>query len=182
MFLIKVTTIIKSPEVKGHSYYTCSVMATGLNKKVLHAALRSVPAESYITLSLTLTGKLHRLQRPKDENLEKTLKRISLTVVKAEKKERKKRGEKETQTCPPPVVTLFDKEGKEEVAVDTPNVSAWIEGAWLTVDHSRYLVTVNAPVVRKLEVPTCIMAGCPIVPQASENLHITIKTSLTIPI
>ncbi len=134
----------------------------------LRAIVRCIPGDNSLTVALLLKGNAHTLQRKADETLDKSLMRISLTLLKFQKKEMKKASngmKKGSETVPAPVVKLFDGDEREEIPLDTPNMVAWREGAWLHVEGARYEVSVNPPSVRNLEVMSCIMVGSPIVPQ-----------------
>ena len=134
-------------------------------KQYEQVLVRNVEEDSHLTISFFLRGHCHHLHRPKDEFLEKTLKRLTLSVVKADKKKHNRHEQLVTSLPPPPSVSLLEKNGKDLVSLDTVNILAWQEGVWLVVDKTRYQVEVNYPVVKKFEVPTCIMVECPIVPQ-----------------
>ena len=133
-------------------------------KQCKQVLVRNVEEESHLTISFFFRGHCHNLHRPKDEFLERTLKRLTLSVVKADKKKHN-RHEKLATSLPPPSVSLLERSGKDVVSLDTVNILAWQEGTWLVVDETRYQVEVNYPVVKKFEVSTCIMVECPIVPQ-----------------
>ena len=133
----------------------------------LRALVRCVPIDGTLTISFLLKGSTHKLRREQNEKLEKTLTRISLTVVKFQKRERKKTEKKlkSSSEIRPAEVKLLDEEGKEEVPLDTPNSAAWREGVWLHIDGLRYLVSTNPPLVQHLEVSSCVMVGSPVIPQ-----------------
>ena len=139
----------------------------------LRAIVRCIPGDNSLTVALLLKGNPHTLQRKADETLEKSLMRISLTLLKFQKKEMRKASNKGTKkgsetVVPAPVVKLYDKDEREEIPLDTPNMVAWREGAWLHVEGTRYEVSVNPPSVRNMEVMSCIMVGSPIVPQVCQ--------------
>ena len=113
-----------------------------------------------MTVSLLLGGRVHRLRRSKDELVEKTLHRMALTTVKIAKKRDRK-----VDVAPPPV-RLLDEDTKE-VVEGLANLAAWRDGLTLYVGNENYCVKVNPPTVIKLEVPSCIMEGYPIVPRVS---------------
>ena len=146
-------------------------MAAPVVNHPLRAIVRCVSSQdsNNLTISLLMKGHPHTLQRLTDERLEKTLTRMSLTLVKFQKKEMRKVNKKfkGASDITAPVVKLFDGEEKEEVPLDTPNMLAWQEGAWLHVDGVRYRVCVNPPTIRSLEVTSPTRAGLPVVPQVS---------------
>ena len=138
----------------------------------MRVIVRCVPEENSLTINLLLKGSIHKLQRLKEEQLEKTLTRISLTIVKIQKKESKKihKNHKSPADAPPtaPAVQLFDEEEKDQITMGTPNVIAWKEGAWLHLDNIRCKVLVNPPSVRNLEIMSSyLVVGSPIIPQVS---------------
>ena len=132
--------------------------------------VRSVELEGSLNLSLELRGKAHRLLRSKQENLEKTLKRISLTAAKSEKgkplKKKKKREESTEEDSSLIEALLYC--GEEQVQTDTPNHLAWVEGNVLVIGTKKYTVHLNPPTILALKVPNCLMTGYPIVPQVCE--------------
>lgn len=134
--------------------------------------VRSVAQEDSLGLTLALKGKLHKLLRPKEESLEKTLRRISLTANKIEKSNVKKRKKNAGQSIPgassPVEARLYF--GAEEVARDVPNIQAWVEGNILVVGDAKFAVTVNPPTIVSLKIPDCAMSGYAIVPQV-ESCH-----------
>lgn len=134
--------------------------------------VRSVAQEDSLGLTLVLKGRIHKLLRPKEENLEKTLRRISLTANKIEKSNVKKRKKNAGQSIPevPSPVEVRLHCGAEEVAGDVPNIQAWVEGNTLVVSNTKFAVTVNPPTIVSLKVPDCAMSGYPIVPQV-ESCH-----------
>lgn len=150
-------------------------MAHSLLRQTRRALVRCVPEEEDLTISLLLRGSTHSLKRNKQEKVEKTLTRISLSDVKARKKDLSKARKSKKVDTPidlaPPTVKLFDSDEKEEVPLDTSNVTAWREGTWLHVNDQRYQVLFNPPLIKSLHVATCpAMVGSPIVPQVSKLL------------
>jgi len=135
--------------------------------KLGEVLVRSVTEEDSLSLTLVLKGKLHSLLRPKEESLEKTLRRISLTANKTEKssaKRRKKNAGPTVSEVPSPVEAHLYC-GTSEVSSEVPNVRAWVEGSILVVSDTKYAVTVNPPTAISLRVPDCAMSGYPIIPQ-----------------
>ena len=129
--------------------------------------VRSVATEGSLSLTLNLRGHTHNLLRSKEESLGKTMKRISLTAAKAEKKEKQPKIKKQRleDTNPPIEAHLYCGSKSTEVAVDTPNSLAWVEGNVLIIGDAKYTVRVNPPKVISLKVSNCIMSGYPIVPE-----------------
>ena len=135
------------------------------SRKMLHVSVRCVENEPKLTLTLTIAGSTRHLQRPKEESLEKTLKRLSLTASKGSQ-----RG-KGVNSAPKatPVVKLLERENGREVLGELPNERAWLDGAELLLGEDKYQVILNPPVANKLSVLGHVMTGCPVVPQVSVN-------------
>ena len=140
------------------------IMDVGKLGKIL---VRSVAREDSLSLTLVLKGKLHRLLRPKEESLGKTLRRISLTANKTEKssaKVRKKNTEPTASEVPCPIEACLYC-GESEVSSQVPNSRAWVDGNVLVISDAKFAVTVNPPAATSLRVPDCAMSGYPIIPQ-----------------
>ena len=133
-------------------------------------SVRSVDAESNLVLTLNLRGNTHKLLRPKEESLGKTVRRICLTAAKAEKKGRRPKIKKQRlESVDPPIEAhlYFGSKSVDEVSPDTSNSLAWVEGNVFVIGDARYTITVNPPKVISLSVPSCIMSGYPVVPKVS---------------
>ena len=105
------------------------------------------------------------MSRVASEAVEKTLRRIGISVQKASTKGKegckKKARQKEVLNDIP--VSLFLPNG---VAVhnETANAEAWKEGNVLNIGNSKFLVEENTPIVHSARIPSVIMAGFPVVP------------------
>lgn len=121
--------------------------------------------EETLTLDFSLAGRNHKMLRPVNEPLERTLKRIALAATKRKgKKGRHSKAEDSTPDIPVPVVRLVGE--REEVPGTTLNLEAWREGEELMVGEERFLVLVNRPAVKSLTTSSCAMAdGYPIIPE-----------------
>ena len=132
-------------------------------------SVRSVDAESNLSLTLNFGGNAHNLLRPKDEPLGKTMKRICLSATKTKKKGKQPKVKKqrlENKPVNPPIEAhlYFGTKSVAEVPPDTPNSLAWVEGNVFVIGDTRYTISVNPPKVISLSVPSCLMSGHPIVP------------------
>lgn len=132
-------------------------------KRKLVASVTAVDGEDTLTLDLWLVGRNHKMLRPQNEPLERTLRRVALTAIKRKgKRGRDSKGEGAIPETP--VVRLLSE--REEVPGTTLNGEAWREGHELVVGEERFLVLVNRPAVKSLAASPCAMAGgYPIVPQ-----------------
>ena len=148
--------------------YMANAARNGGSMRVL---VRCVPDDNNLTITLLLNRTIHKLQRLKEEQLAKTLTRISLTIVKIQKKESRKNHKNHSNPLEaPPTTLLFDNEDRDPISLDTPNMIAWKEGAWLHVNEVRYKVVVNPPSVRTLEmISSYLIVGSPIIPQVINN-------------
>lgn len=137
---------------------------------VLSPAVVSVTVldgQETLTLSFSMSGRQHKMLRPQQEPLERTLRRIALTTAK--KKNKKGRHDRDAGAQQPetaPVVRLMKE--REAVPGSTLNLQAWQEGEELMVGEERFVVLVNHPAVKSLSVSACVMAGgYPVVPEVS---------------
>ena len=122
----------------------------------LVASVTAVDGEDTLTLDLSLAGRNHKMLRPQNEPLERTLRRVGLTATK--RKGRRGRDSKGEGAIPDvPVVRLLSE--REEVPGTTLNREAWREGVELVVGEERFLVLVNRPAVKSLTTSPCVMAG-----------------------
>lgn len=141
----------------------CAINLVSGCPKMLRVSVRCVESEPKLTLSLTIAGSLRHLQRPKEEALEKTLRRLSLTAAKGNQK--RKRYGADAVPVGTPVVRLLERESGKEVLGDVLNERAWLDGAELVMEEEKYKVILNPPVADKLHVSGHVMTGCPVVPQ-----------------
>lgn len=138
-------------------------MAAPLERNCM-ALVRCMENETHLTISFVLRNKLHKLYRPKDELVNKTLKRLSLTLAKKGKKKGKETVADSHTNSLTPAVSLQRNE-LEMIPMDTPNAAAWQTGSLLIIDELCFEVFVNYPQMKKLELPDIVMVGCPIIPQ-----------------
>ena len=127
--------------------------------------VRLMPEDEHLNLSYVLKGKKHKLRRYKQEALNKTLKRISITAVRPEKLKRSQRRHMQGQNEHMAPIEAFLLAGTQRVADDTPNCEAWLEGRVLVVDDAQFVVCVNVPTLLSLKMPRFIMSNCPAVPE-----------------
>lgn len=125
--------------------------------------VHSLPDDDSMTISFVHDGKQRHMKRAKDEVLEKSLKRISLSIQNAKKKSKKekKEGVSATQDVIQAVSLWFSN---EKVCDDLPNEVAWKDGSVLKLGERQLPVEVNPPTVISLSLPSHIMADFPIFP------------------
>lgn len=124
--------------------------------------VRCLPSEDSMTISFIHDGKQRNMQRAKQETLDKSLKRISLSCMQNinKKSKKEKRAEKGDQEVLPVSLWL----NNEEVNDALTNEEAWKDGAILRLGDRQLSVEVNPPSVVSLSLPGHIMAGFPIFP------------------
>ncbi len=137
-------------------------------------AVRSVEQEDCLVLALGLRGHTHKLRRPKEETLGKTLKRMSLVASKPETKARGKKKWRKEENHSPIEAHLYSGSGSGANLIpdDTPNSEAWVDGNVLVIGSDHYNVQLNPPAVLELRMPECCMAGYPIVPQVAASYSV----------
>jgi hypothetical protein len=109
---------------------------------------------------LDVKHRVFNFDRLKNEELDKTLTRISANISKVmNKKVKKKSTVADTDVVLPDVaVALVNNEDVQVNGIE-PNEQAWIDGRCLKIEGHRLLVHVNVPTVRKLSLPDVIMVG-----------------------
>ena len=129
--------------------------------------VRTMPKEEHLSLFYILKGKKHNLRRPKQETLSKTLKRICITATRPDKVKRGQRRHLQSRGNESPPIEAHLLAESQEVAEDTPNCEAWVDGRILVVGNVKFDVHVNPPTVLSLKLPRFIMTNCPAVPEVS---------------
>ncbi|CAB3981573.1 Hypothetical predicted protein [Paramuricea clavata] len=118
-----------------------------------------------VKLLFSLNDRKFNMSRVATEPVGKTLKRIGISVEKANTKGQdgtKMRGKKQEVLNNIPVA-LFWANG-EAMDNELTNEDAWKEGNVLNICESKFLVEENTPIVHSARVPSVIMAGFPVVP------------------
>ncbi len=118
-----------------------------------------------VNLLFCLNDRKFNMSRVASEPVGKTLKRIGISVQKANTKGQdgaKKKAKKQEVLSNIPVA-LFWPNG-EMVDNELPNEQAWKEGNVLNICESKFLVEENTPIVHSARIPSVIMAGFPVVP------------------
>jgi 2',5'-phosphodiesterase len=118
-----------------------------------------------VKLLFSLNNRKFNMSRVATEPVGKTLKRIGISVEKANTKGQdgtKKRGKKQEVLNNIPVA-LFWANG---AAMDSEltNEDAWKEGNVLNICESKFLIEENTPIVHSARIPSVIMARFPVVP------------------
>lgn len=129
--------------------------------------VRTVPEDDHLSLFYVLKGRKHNLQRLKDEELGKTLKRICITAARPEKVKRSLRRHMQHQNEATTPIEAHLLAGSQIVAERTCNSDAWLEGRVLVVDSVQFAVRVNLPTILSLKMPRFVMTNCPAVPEVS---------------
>ena len=129
--------------------------------------VRSVPEEDHLSLFYVLKGRKHNLHRPKQEALNKTLKRICITAIRPEKVKRSQRRHVQSQVEGNAPIEAHLRAGTQEIAEDTPTCEAWLDGRTLVGDGVKFNIRVNLPTILSLKMPRFIMTNCPAVPEVS---------------
>ena len=129
--------------------------------------VRSLVGDDSLTLHFQLKGREYRLLRTKQEPVGKALKRIATTLAKDDKKTKKKK--KSATAAVNQVLVeahIYTKglEGEQEISVETTNEEAWVSSNTFVVDSTRFAISVNAPTVKHLQLPGCVMTTCAAVP------------------
>ena len=154
--------------------FNTNMAASSVGTKSCMALVRCIEGDTHLTISFVFRNKLHKLYRPKDELVNKTITRLTLTLAKKTKRTKRKETTDLEGPSSPPTVTL-QRSNLESVPTDTPNILAWQPGSLLIIDEFQFQVFLNHPQVKKLEIPDIVMVGCPIVPQVlldtSNNLY-----------
>ena len=138
-------------------------------KEIGFLFVRSEDGKDTLSLRFNLHGREHRLLRAKEEPVGRALKRIVTNLSRNDKVKKKKKekgnggGGAASRDTSPVEVVLYGTSGVE-VSPETTNEEAWVSGSTLTVDDTRYLVTVNQPTVKFLQLPSSLLATCPAVP------------------
>lgn len=140
---------------------------------VLAAHVRTLPSEDHIDLSFVLRGKSHKMHRPIEEPLGRTLKRLLISANKSDKP--RKRSQRKQASKDEPDITeahLYTQHHstRELVPEDTPNKEAWVEGSLLVIDGISYVIAVNLPTVTSLKMAECVLIGSAAIPEVSVYL------------
>ena len=131
--------------------------------------VRSEDEADSLSLDFQLNGKDYHLLRSKQEPVGKALKRIAVTVSKGGKVKKKDRPDHKNHVLVEAHLYTSALEGEEELSPKTTNQAAWVSGHTLSVSGTRFSVAVNAPAVKRLQLPGCIMATCAAVPLVMES-------------
>lgn len=124
--------------------------------------VQCLPDDDSMTISFTHDGKRRNMKRSKEETLEKSLKRISLSIQNVKKKSKKdKKADMKVDEQVPTVLLCFNNEVVNEVLT---NEQAWKDGSVLMLGDKQLTVEVNPPSVISLSLPGHIMADFPIFP------------------
>jgi hypothetical protein len=109
---------------------------------------------------LNVKQRVFNFDRIKNEELNKTLARISASVSKVVHKKYEKKSKVADSDLVLPVVsvTLLSNEDMQVNGTET-NEQAWVEGRCLRIEDHRLYIHVNVPTVRKLCLPEVIMIG-----------------------
>ena len=137
---------------------------------VLAAHVRAVPGDDHVDLCFVLRGKQHKMHRPIEEHIGKTLKRLLISLNKLDKQG--KRSQRKHVSKDEPGITeaqLYAQQHskRELVSEDTPNKEALVEGSLLVIDGVSYVITVNAPTVTSLKMAECVLIGSAAIPEVS---------------
>lgn len=113
-------------------------------------------------------GKLRifNLERLVTEPISETIMRLECNIVKQSTKAKKrKQPEQESAIDETSVVkiNLFD-EKDFDVDGRSPNAMAWVDRGTLQIGDIRYMIRINAPTILKLELPSIILCGFPLLP------------------
>ena len=134
--------------------------------------VRSEDGKDTLSLRFSLHGREHRLLRAKEEPVGRALKRIVTNLSRNDKVKKKKKQKEKGDTGAASSDAFHDSSPVEvvlyasgtEVSPVTANHEAWVSGNTLRVDDTCFLVTVNTPTIKSLQLPTCLIATCPAVP------------------
>lgn len=143
--------------------------------------VRNVAEEDFIQISFkylappTNNSKIRtfNFNRPKTEELEKSLQRISGNITREMNKKLSKK--KKSSVDPNDINGLNENQVNVELldAKERPidglstNSHAWNEAALLTVGNTRYSIELNAPTVITLSLPSIILSEFPLLPKLS---------------
>ena len=127
--------------------------------------VRIVDDEDEMTISLLINGKQRNMKRPKQEPLNKVLKRIAISQAEQKSEGKKKRN---TRVVSENNTDIKITCGGEAVLEDTPNRFAWQEANKLNIGDLQYTIVLNQPSVVNVTISSCCMAGYPVVP----NCHL----------
>lgn len=126
--------------------------------------VRSIDGEDSLSLRFLLKGREHHLLRSKREPVSKALKRIVTTLSKTGKGKKRTALEATSHVSVEAHVYTSELEGKREISPETANQEAWVNGNTFVVNDTSFAIALNAPTVKSLRLPGCIMTGCAAVP------------------
>ena len=118
-----------------------------------------------IKLLFSLNDRKYSMSRVATEQVGRTLKRIGISVQKANEKGQagvKKKVKK--QEVPDNVPVVLHWPNGESVDDNLSNAQAWKELNCLRIGEVKFLVKENTPIVHSARIPSVIMAGFPVVP------------------
>ncbi|XP_046859551.1 2',5'-phosphodiesterase 12-like [Xenia sp. Carnegie-2017] len=118
-----------------------------------------------LKLLFNLHGKSFRMSRNSAESIGKTLKRIGISVQKAQDKggeNGKKKGRKQEISNHIHVQLLWPN--GQIVNEEISNIQGWKTGNMLNIGEFKFSVEENTPIVNSAKIPSVIMANFPIVP------------------
>jgi 2',5'-phosphodiesterase len=119
-----------------------------------------------IKLSFSFGDRKFNMSRAASEPVGKTLKRIGISIQKANAKAQdgtKTKAKKQEVVNNIPVALLLPN-GEALDSEILNNAQAWKDGNILNICQSKYLVEENTPIVHSAKIPSVIMAGFPVVP------------------
>lgn len=145
--------------------------------------VRVLTGEDHMDLNFVLKGKSHKMHRPVDEPLGRTLKRLLMSVNKSDKHQKKikrKTGSTNTHQSSVTEAHVYSRHNSERVIVPevVPNINAWVDGSCLIVDGVTYSITVNVPTVCSLKISECVLIGSAAIPEVRPyflSLSVTLK-------
>ncbi|KAM4613082.1 2',5'-phosphodiesterase 12 isoform 2-T2 [Polymixia lowei] len=137
-----------------------------LPRSMERAAVRCVPGEPKLTISLVVDGSHRHMLRDQSEELGKVLARIANSIAKGQgraKKSKKNKGQQPSEAVEPTVVKLYYN--GDVVSEEAVNSDAWQDGSELHIGEVRYSVQRNAPTFTTAELPGSLLAGFPVCPK-----------------
>ncbi|GMH35852.1 hypothetical protein BSKO_03720 [Bryopsis sp. KO-2023] len=157
---------------QGRSRSRLGVMSTSAAQESREkASVRCHPDEENVIITLKLAGKVKRLNRMKEEALEKSIGRIKVGLQpKPAKKKKKKNDKNETDRFPPPpediFVALYDSNSTDGEPMDLSisNETGWCAARVLVCGATLYDVILNEPTIEKILLPERPMVGFPLLP------------------
>ena len=141
---------------------------------IRRACVRAIQGEErlQIYLQYPLTEEKFRvfnLNRLQQEELNKTIERLSANILKESNKALKKKNKKQKlapqEDTPVHMIAVTQKGTEDALDTSIPNLQAFSDGNSLHIGHLVYEICVNLPTVTELSLPQSIMAGFPAQPK-----------------